>query len=473
MADGNYKAFWNYALENIKEEYKSQNKESDFNLWFNLEYIEDNENIITVAAPSKFMQQQMKTRGCFDEIKKKLLEISGQQNIELNCIVKEKKIVQQSLPLETNSEKNALEKNSENTKSVIKSQTKNNKKYSQLRDDFTFENFVPGENNDFAYKAALTVAKEPGKQQHYNPLLLYGGSGLGKTHLLQSVGNYIYENSEDNLKICFISAEDFTNEFTSSLSSKSVDKFKSKYRNLDILLIDDIHFFQGKKAIQEELFYTFNALRDKNHQMVFTCDRPIKELKDFQDRMQSRLSQGIAIDMTMPNYETRLAILQKKIEIQKKSIPSDVIDFLAKNIESNVRELEGALHQLIAYAEIIQKPLTLEIAQEQLRDILNNNFTDSISIDTIQKVVAEFSDISLKDMKSNNRSKKYVIPRQIAIYLAREMTEYSFMEIGREFGGRNHATIIHAYEKVKEQISQDSSFDARIQTLISQIKDYK
>ena len=290
---------------------------------------------------------------------------------------------------------------------------------------------------------------------------------------MESIGNYIYENSPEPLKICYISAESFTNEFTASLTAKKADQFKSKYRNLDVLLIDDIHFLQGKAGTQEELFYTFNALRDANKQIVFTCDRPIKELKEFSERMQSRLSSGTSIDMNPPNYETRRAILQKKLELQKKDIPPEVIDYIAQNVETNVRDLEATLNKMIGYAEIVQKPLTIDIAQEQLRDIFTVVSTENISIEIIQKVIADFYNISVSDINKPKRAKKFVIPRHIAIYICREMTEYSYTEIGQEFGGRDHSTIMHSYEKINEQLKTDSTLAMRIQQLMREIKNYK
>jgi len=252
-----------------------------------------------------------------------------------------------------------------------------------------------------------------------------------------------------------------------------MDKFKSKYRNLDVLLIDDIHFLQGKEKVQEELFYTFNALRDKNSQLVFTCDRPIKEMKVFNERLQSRLSNGFSIDLKLPSYETRRAILLNKLKLLDKQIPEDVIDYIAKNIETNVRDLESALTKMTGYAELIQKPITIEVAQQQLRDIFSSPSAGTISIETIQKVVADLYTISVADLKSKKRDQKYVIPRQIAMYIARELTEYSFTEVGSEFGGRDHSTVMHSYDKISSEIKIDSSLEARIQLLMREIKDYK
>ena len=317
----------------------------------------------------------------------------------------------------------------------------------------------------------MAVAKNPGKK--YNPILLYGGSGLGKTHLMQAIGNYIYNNGGEKLKICYVSAETFTNEFTSSLHYKNPNDFKNKYRNLDVLLLDDIHFLSEKEATQEELFYTFEALFNKNAQMVFTCDRPIKEIKSMADRLVSRLSKGLCIDITIPNFETRCAILQKKIEQKEKILSQDIIEYIAKNVETNVRELEAALNKVFGYAELIGQNPTLEIVQKLLKDLFTTNTQQNISLETIQTVIAKNYQISVAELKGKKRDKKFVIPRQIAIYISRELTEISYTELGREFGGKDHTTISYAYEKIAEQIKIDSSFESKIQLLIKEIKEYK
>lgn len=290
MGSNNYREIWQYAMNQIYENYKNKGQETEFQLWFNMQYVEDSQNTIIVSVPSEFMWQSMLKKGNIKEVIEKIEELTGQKNIQLSYIIKEnetspekekktiaKSEIKQNIPKEN-------EKQQTEITPVIPIKKP---KHPQLREDFIFDTFVQGENNNFAYNAALAVAKEPGKLERYNPILLYGGSGLGKTHLMQSIGNFIYTNNPESLKISYTSAESFTNEFTASLSSKNIDQFKLKYRNLDILLLDDIHFLQGKKATQEELFYTFNALRDKNKQMIFTCDRPIKELKDFWDRIQT------------------------------------------------------------------------------------------------------------------------------------------------------------------------------------------
>ena len=368
-----------------------------------------------------------------------------------------------------NEDKITIETQNEKTDENDTNQKK--KKHPLLNEDFNFDSFIPGENSDYAYKAALAVAQKPGKK--YNPILFYGGSGLGKTHLMEAIGNYIYQNNPENLKICYISAENFTNEFTSSITSKKTNDFKNKYRNLDVLLLDDIHFLSGKEATQEELFYTFNALSDKNAQMVFTCDRPIREIQKMANRLVSRLSNGLSIDLQPPNYETRIAILQKKLQLKEKELNPEIIEFIAKNVETNVRELEAALNKVLGYIELFGGSPDLDTVKNQLKDLITANSIENISIDIIQKVIADNYQVSVSDLKSKKRDKKFVIPRQIAIYIAREITEISFMELGNEFGGKDHTTMMHAYEKVKDLIKIDPSLNNKIQLYIREIKEHK
>ena len=275
----NYKEVWNYAMEQISQQYKELGQESEFKLWFNIEYIEDTIDTIKVSAPSEFMWNRMVEKGNIAKICDKIKEITGQQNISIVSVITNKVISNEPTPkaeiyTPTEKEENKVETKPEETKKETK---KNTSKNITLNENFTFETFIPGEGSDFAYKAAQAVAEEPGVK--YNPILFYGGVGLGKTHLMQAIGNKISELQNDSLKITYLQAESFANEYINSINSKTTEKFKSKYRNLDILLLDDIHFLVGKEGTQEELFYTFNALKSKNAQMIFTCDRPITEIK--------------------------------------------------------------------------------------------------------------------------------------------------------------------------------------------------
>lgn len=455
--------------------YKSQNKEDEFKLWFNMNYIEDTIDTITVSVASSFLQQTMQKKGNFDIVLKKLKEITGQEDIRLNCIVVKEELSEskksESLNDEKPSKKSVEPETSSSNSNAAENKKANFKKHQLLQEEYTFDTFIPGDNSNFAYNASIAVAKNPGKQ--YNPILLYGGSGLGKTHLMQAIGNYIYNNGGEKLKICYVSAETFTNEFTVSIKEGKTNAFKNKYRNLDVLLLDDIHFLQNKEQTQEELFYTFNALHEKKAQMVFTCDRPIKEIKNMAARLVSRLANGLCIDLQPPSYETRVAILQKKIDLMDKTLSQDIVEYIAKNIETNVRDLEAALNKVFGYADLVEKKPDLEITKHLLKDVMDSGSTESISIDVIQKVIADNYQISVADLKGKKRDKKFVIPRQIAIYVARELTEMAYTDIGNEFGGKDHSTIMSAYNKIAEQIKIDSSLESKIQLYIREIKEYK
>ena len=447
MSSQNYKDFFEEAIKQIREEMNENNQSDEFTLWFNMDYVEDTLSQITVSVSSEFMWIQMNSKKYVQRLEDKINELTGQQ-ISITHIVKNKQTVSipKKEPLPEPKTKTAepeivhqVEKKSEPTEN-------SHKKHPQLNENFTFETFVPGENSIYAYNASISAAKNPGKA--YNPILIYGGVGLGKTHLMQALGNFIYSNNEKT-KIAYTSAENFTNEFTASLKNQTIDNFKKKYRSLDVLLLDDIQFLEGKEGTQEELFHTFNSIYDKNGQIVFTSDRPIKELKGFTERISSRFSRGLNVDLQPPNYENRLAIIQKKLELLHKSIPQDVIEYIAKNCQTNVRDIESCITKSIGFAELVGKPLTVEIAQNQLRDTINDPYSGTITIENIQKVVAEHYNVSVSDLKSKKKDRKFVIPRQISIYICCSLTEYSTTEIGNEFGGRDHTTIMHARDKFK------------------------
>lgn len=473
MSEKVYEEAFKYAMEELHNQYIAEDKESDFVFNFNVNYVEDTADTITVSVASPFMKNQVTNKGSLIVIENKIKEVTGLQNLKVVCIVKNEAAANSStvkaVPKSEYKEKKSEDKENK-IEEPVKQITKK-KKHPLLQEEYTFDTFIPGDNSNFAYNASIAVSKNPGRQ--YNPILLYGGSGLGKTHLMQAIGNYIYQNNDDKLKICYVSAESFTNEFLDSLKTKKTNEFKNKYRNLDVLLLDDIHFLQNKEQTQEELFYTFNALNERHSQMVFTCDRPIKEIKNMANRLVSRLSNGLCIDLQPPNYETRVAILQKKMELLGKTLNSDIVDYIAKSVETNVRELEAALNKVFGYADLVGKNPNLDTVKNLLKDILNSTASENVSMDTIQKVIADDYQISISDLKSKKREKKYVIPRQIAIYISREITELSYTEIGEEFGGKDHSTIMTAYKKVADQIKIDPLLESKIQLYIREIKEYK
>jgi chromosomal replication initiator protein len=318
----------------------------------------------------------------------------------------------------------------------------------------TFESFVVGNNNNFAYAAALAVAQAPGKS--YNPLFLYGGVGLGKTHLLHAIGQHVSGNKK-GAHVAYLSSEKFTNEYIDGIQNNQLAKFRKKYRQTDVLLIDDIQFLAGKERIQEEFFHTFNALHEAHKQIVLTCDRPASEIQGLEHRLVSRFEWGLVTDLQPPDVEMRLAILQKKAQIMGVTLSDDIMNFLANRIRTNVRRLEGALIRVASYASLTGKKLTIEVVEGLLREILHEEGRFSINIEVIQKKVAEHFDIRLADMTSKRRPENIAFPRQIAMYLSRQMTESSLNTIGEAYGGRDHGTVLHACRLVKDRMEVDAN----------------
>ena len=317
----------------------------------------------------------------------------------------------------------------------------------------TFETFVVGNNNNFAYAAALAVAQSPGKS--YNPLFLYGGVGLGKTHLLHAIGQYV-GGQKKGARVAYVSSEKFTNEYIDAIQNNQLAKFRKKYRQTEVLLIDDIQFLAGKERIQEEFFHTFNALHEAHKQIVLTCDRPASEIQNLEHRLVSRFEWGLVTDLQPPDVEMRMAILNKKAQLMGVQLPPEIIDFLANRIRTNIRRLEGALIRVASYAALTGKRLSLEVVEGLLREILHEEGRYSISIETIQKKVAEHFDIRLADMTSKRRPENIAFPRQVAMFLSRRMTESSLSTIGEAFGGRDHGTVLHACRLVKDRMEVDA-----------------
>ena len=460
--------FWEEAIKQVREDYINDSREEDFQWWIaKINFIESQGTTIYVSVPSKFVKDQLDARGHTSYIENKLLEISGDKfKIEFKIEVN-----QEQRKIEIEDDEPVIINQTKEVQSTDISNTNNteNRKKSRLEEDYSFNSFVIGDNNSFAYNAALAVAKNPGRA--YNPLLIYGGVGLGKTHLMCAIGNHCLANGDK--KVIYVTAEDFTNEFIESVGAKTTQKFKNKYRNADVLLIDDIHFFQNKDGTQEELFHTFNALYDSFKQIVFTCDRPVSELKNLADRLRSRFERGLNVDLSLPSYETRRAILEKKVAQSGRYVTSDVIDYIAQNVASNIRDLEAALTKILAYTELVGKEVTLEIAQHELKDKICIQQNTNIGMQTIIKVVADYYGLTPRDLTGQKRSKNIVIPRQIAMYIIRELTEYSTTEIGGEFGGRDHTTVMHSINKTGENLQNDSSLDSTIQILIKRIREYK
>ena len=331
----------------------------------------------------------------------------------------------------------------------------------QLNPRYTFDAFVIGAGNQFAHAASLAVAERPSKA--YNPLFIYGGVGMGKTHLMQAIGHEI-KRRQQQMAICYLSSEKFTNEMINSLRYDKMTSFRDKFRNVDVLLIDDIQFLAQKERTQEEFFHTFNALHESMKQIVIASDRPPKELAEIEDRLRSRFEWGLIADIQPPDLETKVAILQKKAEQERVTLPTDVALYIASNIRSNVRELEGALIRLIAHSSLIGAEITLPYTQQVLKNFIDSQ-ARKVTIEAIQKSVAEQFGLKLVEIKAKNNSRAIVYPRQIAMYLAKQLTEASLPEIGRQFGGKHHTTVLHSVEKIDESRKSDKDLNRLLNKL--------
>ena len=336
-----------------------------------------------------------------------------------------------------------------------------------LNPRYTFDTFVVGPSNRFAQAASLAVAEDPAGA--YNPLFLYGGVGLGKTHLMQAIAHYVREHHR-GLYVVYVSSETFTNDLINALQRRSMAEFRRKYRNVDLLLIDDIQFVAGKEQTQEEFFHTFNALYEAAKQIVISSDRPPKEIPTLEERLRSRFEWGLTTDIQPPDLETRMAILSKKASVEGIELPSDTIFYIASEIQSNIRELEGALIRVIAYAALQNSPPTPEIAAEALKDIVSSRKTRVITIEAIQAAVAAHYGVSVEELKAKKRTRTVTLPRQVAMYLCRELTDASLPRIGQEFGGRDHTTVIHAFEKIREEAEKNPVLAETIKEISEKIK---
>jgi chromosomal replication initiator protein len=337
-----------------------------------------------------------------------------------------------------------------------------------LNPKYTFDSFVIGSSNRFAHAAALAVAEAPA--QAYNPLFIYGGTGLGKTHLLQAIAAYVSEHSQD-LSARYVTSETFMNDFINSLRDKRIEGFKHRYRHYDVLLIDDIQFFEHKERIQEEFFHTFNSLYEAGRQIVISSDRPPRAIATLESRLRSRFEWGLITDIQPPDLETRIAILRKKVKTDAIHVPdSQVLTFIASRISTNIRELEGALTRVVAFSSLTARPMTVELAQEVLKDVFPQGEMPEISVEQIQQTVVERFSISLQELTGDRRSQSIVYPRQVAMYLCRELTDSSLPKIGKKFGGRDHTTVIHATSKIAKLIQEDRNVYNLVQELTARIK---
>jgi chromosomal replication initiator protein len=448
---------WSKILEIIKDELGPQS----YNSWFiNTKIVKFKGQELTISVPSDFCKDWLEKH--YIEFIKDILKrtINVDDNLKIEFKIDHQNIFPStpstpSMPSTPKKETKKVEASLKNNEIILKSK-------------YTFDNFVVGNSNRFAHAACLAVAQSPAKS--YNPLFVYGGVGLGKTHLMRAIGNYIIQyNNQSEVNILYISSEKFTNELINSIRDDRTVAFRDKYRNVDLLLIDDIQFLAGKERTQEEFFHTFNTLYDSNKQIVITSDRPPQEIPTLEDRLISRFECGLITDIQPPDLETRIAILRKKAQTENLNIPDEVINFIADKIPSNIRQLEGALNKLIAFSTLTKNNLSASLAQDILKDIipLENKV---ISINQIQKAISDYFNIKLSALLSKKRTKDIVTARQIAIYLSRELTELSLPAIGGAFGGKDHTTILHSYNKIKNKIEKDKGLKSTIDNLSLKIK---
>ena len=414
---------WNKIMQSLREEIGS----TSFDIWFSLvKYDSFLNNNVIISVPNSLTKEWIESR-YLDNIQKKLRSMTNQDV---------------SLLLTTDS---SLDN-----------------KISSLNRKYTFDTFVVGNSNRFAHAACYAVGESPFKA--YNPLFIYGGVGLGKTHLMQAIGHHILRKNPQ-YSVMYVSSEQFTNELITAIKDDSTFGFRNKYRNIDVLLIDDIQFLAGKERTQEEFFHTFNTLYEANKQLVISSDRPPRNIPTLEDRLRSRFEWGLITDIQPPDLETRVAILRKKAQAENLNIPYDILDYIANYIDSNIRELEGALIRMVAYATITNKPLNMSTASEALKDILPPPRPKKITIELIQKEVASYYGIALSELLSKKRTKQVAYPRQIAMYLCRKMTDASYPQIGEQFGGRDHTTVIHANDKVEKDLDLDAQLQSTINVL--------
>lgn len=442
----NFEELWNEVLEIVKED----TNQVSFNTWFKpLKIVAYKNNTIYLETADEFIKNTLQKRH-YNFLKNAFTYVL-KKDTELVFTVPGESI-------DENPKKDAVNCSSGEDSDNSNSDRKLNPKY-------RFDNFIIGNSNRFAHAASLAVAEAPSTA--YNPLFLYGGVGLGKTHLMHAIGHYILDNNPDAY-VLYVTSEKFTNDLINSIKDGTNEEFRNTYRRADVLLVDDIQFIAGKESTQEEFFHTFNALHEANKQIIVSSDNPPSEIPTLEDRLRSRFEWGLIADIQPPDYETRIAILRKKAEAENYNVPDDVIQYIAQNIQSNIRKLEGALIRIYAYASLTnKKEVTLELAQEALKHLISNN--KKVTLDDIKEVVSNYYNISTEDLVSKRKTKNIAYPRQVAMYIARKLTDMSLPKLGEEFGGRDHSTVLHAYNKVEEDIENSQDAKKNIEDIISML----
>jgi chromosomal replication initiator protein len=441
---------WNRCLSALSEKVNQKS----FDIWLKpLRAMSLKENLLEIEVPNKFFKDWIS-----ENYQSLICEVLQQLS---------KKSLTLSLSLRDGKDDSVMEIKEGKTKEKPALKTvRQATKEDGLNPSYTFNAFVVGSSNQFAHAAALAVANLPAK--NYNPLFIYGGVGLGKTHLVNAIGNQVVEN-DPAAKVCYLSSEKFTNELINCLRYEKMTDFRNKYRTKDVLLVDDIQFLGGKERTQEEFFHTFNALYDSNKQIVITSDKLPKDIPGLEERLRSRISWGLIADIQPPDIETKVAILCKKAELYNISLSNEVGLFLAGQLGSNIRELEGALTRLRAFSSLTGQEINASMAKEILRDILSDR-QKAITVENIQKIVANNYNIKVSDLKSSKKSKIYALPRQIAMYLCRTMTKASFPEIGTKFGGKDHSTVIHAFRQIEKRAAEDRDLKSVIDSLRNELQ---
>ena len=427
-------------LDEAKELLKDEMSQISHKTWIEpLKIASIVDNNITLISDDPFKKDMVESK--FHDLIMNTFSVILQKNCTLNIICEDefqKEKEEESINLENNF---------------------NNKNFNtSLNPKYNFSTFVVGENNRFAHAASLAVAEAPASA--YNPLFLYGGVGLGKTHLMHAIGNEVLVNNK-NAKVLYVASEHFTNEFIDALKSASTEKFRQKYRNIDVLLIDDIQFIAGKKQLQEEFFHTFNTLHESGKQIVISSDRPPRDIPLLEDRLKSRFEWGLLADVSMADYETRLAILRKKKDENHAIIDDEILSDIAAKIDSNIRELEGVFNKLVAQSSLTHTPVTMEMAEQAINVVIMQK-ASVISIEYIQEVVCKFFNITIKDLKSSQRSNDIAFPRQVGMYLCRSLTNESFPKIGEAFGKRDHTTVMHGCKKIEQDIKQNPESNTKL-----------
>ncbi|ASN03792.1 chromosomal replication initiator protein DnaA [Virgibacillus necropolis] len=446
----NIEELWMATLEKIEEKVSKPS----FDTWLkNTKAEKLQDDTLIISAPNEFARDWLEGRytKLISEI---LVEITG-------ASLKAKFIIP-----ETNIEADEINSKPKSIPAVSNNQHPDAPK-TALNSNYTFDTFVIGSGNRFAHAASLAVAEAPAKA--YNPLFIYGGVGLGKTHLMHAIGHYVRDHNPD-ARVVYLSSEKFTNEFINAIMDNKTINFRNKYRNVDVLLIDDIQFIAGKESTQEEFFHTFNTLHEENKQIIISSDRPPKEIPTLEDRLRSRFEWGLITDITPPDLETRSAILSKKAKAEGLDIPNEVMLYIANQVDTNVRELEGALIRVVAYSSLVNQDIDASLAADALKDIIPSKKPKVVTIQKIQQVVGEKYNIRQEDFIAKKRTKSIAFPRQIAMYLSREMTDFSLPKIGEEFGGRDHTTVIHAHEKISRMLESDTTINQDIDEIKEQLK---